>query len=30
MTSDEYRLLMENMKHNSTLETDEGASNEEN
>ena len=30
MTSDEYRQLMENMKYNSDLETDEGASNEEN
>ena len=30
MTSDEYRMLIENMKHNSTLETDEGTSNEEN
>ena len=29
MTSDEYRQLMENMKYNSDLETDEGASNEE-
>ncbi len=29
MTSDEYRQLMENMKYNSDLETDEGASHEE-
>lgn len=29
MTSDEYRQLMENMKYNSDLETDEGGSNEE-
>ena len=28
MTSDEYRQLMENMKYNSDLETDEGVSNE--
>ena len=28
MTSDEYRQLIENMKYNSDLETDEGASNE--
>ncbi len=28
MTSDEYRQLMENMKYNSDLETDEGTSNE--
>ena len=28
MTSDEYRQLMENMKYNATLETDEGASND--
>ena len=28
MTSDEYRQLMDNMKYNATLETDEGASNE--
>ena len=30
MTSDEYRQLMENMKYNSDLETDEGTSNEAN
>ena len=30
MTSDEYRQLMENMKYNSDLETDDGTSNEEN
>ena len=30
MTSDEYRQLMENMKYNSDLETDEGTSNEDN
>jgi murein DD-endopeptidase MepM/ murein hydrolase activator NlpD len=30
MTGDEYRQLMENMKYNADLETDEGASNEEN
>lgn len=30
MTSDEYRQLMENMKYNSDLETNEGTSNEEN
>ena len=29
MTSDEYRQLMDNMKYNSDLETDDGASNEE-
>jgi murein DD-endopeptidase MepM/ murein hydrolase activator NlpD len=29
MTSDEYRQLMENMKYNATLETDEGASSEQ-
>lgn len=29
MTSDEYRQLMENMKYNADLETDEGAINEE-
>ena len=28
MTSDEYRQLMDNIKYNATLETDEGASNE--
>ena len=28
MTSDEYRQLMDNMKYNATLETDEGTSNE--
>ncbi len=28
MTSDEYRQLMENMKYNATLETDEGTANE--
>ena len=28
MTSDEYRQLMENMKYNSDLETDEGTSSE--
>ena len=28
MTSDEYRQLMENMKYNATLETDEGTSND--
>jgi murein DD-endopeptidase MepM/ murein hydrolase activator NlpD len=28
MTSDEYRQLMENMKYNSDLETDEGVENE--
>jgi hypothetical protein len=30
MTSDEYRQMMENMKYNSGLETDEGTSNEAN
>ena len=29
MTSDEYRQLMENIKYNTTLETDEGASSEQ-
>ena len=28
MTSDEYRQLMDNMKYNSDLETEEGTSNE--
>jgi hypothetical protein len=30
VTNDEYRQLTENMKRNTTLETDEEASNEEN